>query len=93
MRRRFSKFARVLYSHHDLRGSDALGLPAREWRMRWPAKRFSQRPWYMRLGYGWWRTVTECGKIAVTVGLSKRTLDRQWAYARAWLFRNISQEM
>jgi hypothetical protein len=79
MRRRFSKFARVLYSHHDLRGSDALGLPAREWRMRWPAKRCSQRPWYMRLGYGW------C--------LSKRTLDRQWAYARAWLFRNISQEM
>ena len=32
-------------------------------------------------------------EIADTVGLSKRTLDRQWAYARAWLFRNISQEM
>ena len=32
-------------------------------------------------------------EIAETVGLSKRTLDRQWAYARAWLFRNISQEM
>lgn len=31
-------------------------------------------------------------EIAETVGLSKRTLDRQWAYARAWLFRNISQE-
>jgi len=32
-------------------------------------------------------------EIAETVGLSKRTLDRQWAYARAWLFRNISQEI
>jgi RNA polymerase sigma factor (TIGR02999 family) len=32
-------------------------------------------------------------EVAETVGLSKRTLDRQWAYARAWLFRNISQEM
>ena len=30
-------------------------------------------------------------EIAETVGLSKRTLDRQWAYARAWLFRNISE--
>jgi len=32
-------------------------------------------------------------EIAETVGLSKRTLDRQWAYARAWLFRNISEQM
>src|SRR4030095_3242414 len=30
-------------------------------------------------------------EIAETVGLSKRTLDRQWAYARAWLFRYISE--
>jgi RNA polymerase sigma factor (TIGR02999 family) len=30
-------------------------------------------------------------EIAETLGLSKRTLDRQWAYARAWLFRNISE--
>src|SRR4029450_9118478 len=30
-------------------------------------------------------------EVAETVGLSKRTLDRQWAYARAWLFRNISE--
>ena len=32
-------------------------------------------------------------EIAETLGLSKRTLDRQWAYARAWLFRRIRQEM
>ena len=32
-------------------------------------------------------------EIAETVGLSKRTLDRQWAYARTWLFRKISEEM
>jgi len=32
-------------------------------------------------------------EVAETVGISKRTLDRQWAYARPWLFRNISQEM
>jgi RNA polymerase sigma factor (TIGR02999 family) len=31
-------------------------------------------------------------EVAETVGLSKRTLDRQWAYARAWLFRNISEQ-
>lgn len=30
-------------------------------------------------------------EIAETLGLSKRTLDRQWAYARAWLFRKISE--
>jgi len=30
-------------------------------------------------------------EIAETVELSKRTLDRQWAYARAWLFRYISE--
>ncbi len=29
-------------------------------------------------------------EIAETLGISKRTLDRQWAYARAWLFRKIS---
>jgi RNA polymerase sigma factor (TIGR02999 family) len=32
-------------------------------------------------------------EIAETLGLSKRTQDRQWAYAKAWLFRNISQQM
>src|SRR6185369_14484609 len=32
-------------------------------------------------------------EIAETVGLSKRTLDRQWAYARAWLFGKISEEI
>jgi DNA-directed RNA polymerase specialized sigma24 family protein len=30
-------------------------------------------------------------EIAEAVELSKRTLDRQWAYARAWLFRYISE--
>jgi RNA polymerase sigma factor (TIGR02999 family) len=30
-------------------------------------------------------------EIAETVELSKRTLDRQWAYARAWLFRYINE--
>ncbi len=29
-------------------------------------------------------------EIAETLGLASRTLDRQWAYARAWLFRYIS---
>jgi RNA polymerase sigma factor (TIGR02999 family) len=32
-------------------------------------------------------------EVAETVGLSKRTLDRQWAYARAWLYRSISEAM
>jgi RNA polymerase sigma factor (TIGR02999 family) len=32
-------------------------------------------------------------EIAASLGLSKRTLDRQWAYAKAWLFRRISQEI
>ena len=31
-------------------------------------------------------------EIAETVELSKRTLDRQWAYARAWLFRYIGEQ-
>jgi len=31
-------------------------------------------------------------EIAESLGLAKRTLDRQWAYARAWLFRRISEE-
>jgi RNA polymerase sigma factor (TIGR02999 family) len=31
-------------------------------------------------------------EIAETLGLANRTLDRQWAYARAWLFRYISEE-
>src|SRR5690349_14539836 len=32
-------------------------------------------------------------EIAESLGLAKRTLDRQWAYARAWLFRRISAEI
>jgi RNA polymerase sigma factor (TIGR02999 family) len=31
-------------------------------------------------------------EIAETLGLAQRTLDRQWAYARAWLFRQIQQQ-
>jgi RNA polymerase sigma factor (TIGR02999 family) len=30
-------------------------------------------------------------EIAETLGLASRALDRQWAYARAWLFRYISE--
>jgi RNA polymerase sigma factor (TIGR02999 family) len=30
-------------------------------------------------------------EIAETLGLATRTLDRQWAYARVWLFRYISE--
>src|ERR1051325_1308684 len=29
-------------------------------------------------------------EIAESLGLAKRTLDRQWAYAKPWLFRYIS---
>jgi RNA polymerase sigma factor (TIGR02999 family) len=32
-------------------------------------------------------------EIAETLGLSNRTLDRQWAYAKAWLFRTIRAQM
>jgi DNA-directed RNA polymerase specialized sigma24 family protein len=32
-------------------------------------------------------------EIAESLGLANRTLDRQWAYARAWLFRTISDQM
>ena len=31
-------------------------------------------------------------EIAETLGLANRTPDRQWAYARAWLFRYISEQ-
>jgi RNA polymerase sigma factor (TIGR02999 family) len=31
-------------------------------------------------------------EAAETLGISGRTADRTWAYARAWLFRRISQE-
>jgi len=31
-------------------------------------------------------------EIAEALGLANRTLDRQWAYARAWLFRYISEQ-
>lgn len=31
-------------------------------------------------------------EIAETLGLASRTLDRQWAYARAWLFRFINEQ-
>jgi len=30
-------------------------------------------------------------EIAETLGLAPRTLDREWAYARAWLFRHLSE--
>jgi len=33
------------------------------------------------------------GEIAETLRLAPRTLDREWAYARAWLFRYISDQM
>jgi RNA polymerase sigma factor (TIGR02999 family) len=32
-------------------------------------------------------------EVAESLGLAKRTLDRQWAYAKAWLFRRISEEI
>lgn len=32
-------------------------------------------------------------EVAESLGLAKRTLDRQWAYARAWLFREIREQM
>jgi len=31
-------------------------------------------------------------EIAENLGLANRTLDRQWAYARAWLFRYVSEQ-
>jgi RNA polymerase sigma factor (TIGR02999 family) len=31
-------------------------------------------------------------EIAETLGLANRTLDRQWAYAKAWLFRTIREQ-
>jgi RNA polymerase sigma factor (TIGR02999 family) len=31
-------------------------------------------------------------EIAESLGLANRTLDRQWSYARAWLFRYISEQ-
>jgi len=31
-------------------------------------------------------------EIAENLGLASRTLDRQWAYAKAWLFRYISEQ-
>lgn len=31
-------------------------------------------------------------EIAETLGFAPRSLDRQWAYARAWLFRYISEQ-
>lgn len=31
-------------------------------------------------------------EIAETLGLASRTLDRQWAYAKAWLFRAIREQ-
>jgi RNA polymerase sigma factor (TIGR02999 family) len=32
-------------------------------------------------------------EIAQSLGLANRTLDRQWAYAKAWLFRTIGEQM
>jgi RNA polymerase sigma factor (TIGR02999 family) len=31
-------------------------------------------------------------EVAESLGLATRTLDRQWAYAKAWLFRYISEQ-
>lgn len=31
-------------------------------------------------------------EIAETLGVTERTVERQWAYARAWLFRDIQKE-
>jgi len=32
------------------------------------------------------------GEIAENLGLANRSLDRQWAYAKAWLFRYIDEQ-
>jgi hypothetical protein len=32
-------------------------------------------------------------EVAESLGLAKRSLDRQWAYARTWLFREIREQM
>lgn len=31
-------------------------------------------------------------EIAEILGMATRTLDRQWAYARSWLFRYITEQ-
>lgn len=32
-------------------------------------------------------------EVAESLGIAKRSLDRQWAYARTWLFREIREQM
>ena len=32
-------------------------------------------------------------EVAKTLGMSERSVDRQWCYAKAWLFRNIRSQM
>ena len=32
-------------------------------------------------------------QVAETLGLGERTVNRQWTYAKAWLFRNIRAQM
>ena len=46
-----------------------------------------------------WQTMADQGFTGLTIpqaaealGISARTADRTWAYARAWLFRRISGE-
>ena len=31
-------------------------------------------------------------EVAESLGVTERTVERQWAYAKAWLFRDIRQE-
>jgi len=32
-------------------------------------------------------------EVAQTLGVTERTVERQWAYAKAWMFRQIQSEM
>jgi DNA-directed RNA polymerase specialized sigma24 family protein len=32
-------------------------------------------------------------EVAETLGVGERTVDRQWAYAKAWLFRKIRAQI
>jgi len=32
-------------------------------------------------------------EVAKILGVAERTVERQWAYAKAWLFQNIREQM
>ncbi|HXS68586.1 MAG TPA: ECF-type sigma factor, partial [Candidatus Polarisedimenticolia bacterium] len=32
-------------------------------------------------------------EVAETLGIAERTVERHWAYAKAWLFRNIRSQV